>query len=99
MNVEALTLSAAKKAAQVALFEDGALTRNTALFFTGVPQTNLHPVAAAHNTMTPTGFNVSIFLHSFEGLGFCVFNSLTLVILDIPATDFLQGFKTSKFRR
>ena len=60
MNVDAASMSAAKKAAKDAIFEDAELKtaaetrkeRNTALyvptFFTGVPQTNLHPVAAAH---------------------------------------------------
>merc|ERR1712137_1274981 len=60
MNVEAETMNAAKHASKMAIFEDEALQgdaetrrdRNTALyvptFFTGVPQTELHPVAAAH---------------------------------------------------
>merc|ERR1719232_2012610 len=53
-------MNAAKKAAQEAIFDDASLNggvetrkeRNTALyvptFFTSVPQTELHPVAAAH---------------------------------------------------
>ena len=60
MNVEAETMNAAKQASKMAIFEDESLQndaetrkeRNTALyvptFFTGVPQTELHPVAAAH---------------------------------------------------
>ena len=60
MNVEAETMNAAKQASKMAIFEDESLLndaetrkeRNTALyvptFFTGVPQTELHPVAAAH---------------------------------------------------
>ena len=62
MNVEADTMNAAKQASKMAvnIFDDESLNgdlearkeRNTALyvptFFTGVPQTELHPVAAAH---------------------------------------------------
>ena len=60
MNVDEDSMSAAKKAAQEAIFDDASLNdgaeqrkeRNTDLyvptFFTGVPQTKLHPVAAAH---------------------------------------------------
>ena len=62
MNVEAETMNAAKQASKMAvnIFDDESLSgdiaqrkdRNGALyvptFFTGVPQTELHPVAAAH---------------------------------------------------
>ena len=60
MIVEPETMNAARQASKMAIFEDeslqgGAETRQeriTALyvptFFTGVPQTELHPVAAAH---------------------------------------------------
>merc|ERR1719205_508680 len=54
------TMNAAKKAAKEAIFDDITLKDSTGgnrnerkalyvpTFFTGVPQTNLHPVAAAH---------------------------------------------------
>ena len=62
MNVEAETMDAAKQASKMAvnIFDDESLNgdiaqrkeRNSPLyvptFFTGVPQTELHPVAAAH---------------------------------------------------
>merc|ERR1711911_474474 len=60
MNVAPETMNAARQVSKMAIFEDESRQgdaetrreRNTALyvptFFTGVPQTELHPVAAAH---------------------------------------------------
>ena len=82
MNVEADTMSAAKQASKMAvdIFEDESLQgdntrrkeRNTPLhvptFFTGVPQSEPHPVAAAHADRFQRDANVSIsFQNAFLG--------------------------------
>ena len=109
MNVEAEKMNAAKKASKMAIFEDESLQvprkeRNTALyvptFFTGVPQTELHPVAAAYvdsqrfqrDANVSISFSVEAKKSIIVSSGLCILNVyLSLCILDIPATDFLQG--------
>ena len=87
MNVDAVSMDAAKKAAKAAIFDDASLDssaeprkeRNTALyvptFFTGVPQNNPHPVAAAHADRYQREANVStcLFLYPNNIIRYFVF--------------------------
>ena len=93
MNVEKETMSAAKKAAQDAIFDDASLKseaetrkeRNTALyiptFFTGVPQETLHPVAAAHADRFQRDANVSTYLFLYPNNIIFRIYILSLVLL------------------